>query len=258
MLSPASNRFVVLNVKTVPCPDTRALAPPNIHPAISRPALHKIGCISVLVGYEEGGRFSVDDLLTTSLADHDEADMIGILDRLLPSCRVGNSLITFNGADHDLRMLMLRACALWMVPLNTLPAWTKAPAPLHVDLYGDVFGPGITRWSLPDIAAAHGLSTRPSMPNRSTAWLFRHKSFPEIEGRSRLDVAAIFIAYAAHRSFLDGYDGHLLSAWTEIGRLFEEGSWSRDEPNPLAGHNLVDVARRAIEPSTPTPAEDPF
>lgn len=259
MLKLATKRFAVLDIESVPCPDTAALAPRSDQNLVHRGALQKIACVSLLYGVEDGARFKVEDLRTFSLADYDESDIIGTLDLLLPPCADNNLLITYNGVSHDMRLLMLRACSLWMFPLDTLAAWFEAPPSRHLDLHRSVYGgPGSTRWSLADISAAHGLAIRPGLLAKSIFWLHEHERYEVIEEHNRMDVAATFLGYAAHRSFVTGRDGYLLSAWAELGRLFEHAPSCVAKVNPLASHCLVAAARQALDPLPEAPLPEPF
>ena len=259
MLKPANKRFAVLDIESVPCPDASALAPRSSQNLVHRGALQKIACASLLYGTEEGATLHVEDLRTFSLATHEESHIIGMLDLLLPSCNEHSLLITYNGVSHDLRLLMLRACSLWMFPLDTLAAWSTAPASLHLDLHRSVYGgQGISRWSLADISAAHGLALRPGLLAKSIFWLHEHERYEVIEEHNRMDVAATFLSYAAHRSFVTGRNRYLLSAWAELGRVFEHAPSCVAKVNPLASHCLVSAARQALETSPAEPPDEPY
>lgn len=256
MLRPASSRFAVLSLETVLCPDSAALVPENLRAPHSI-ALQKLACITLLSGEEKAGRFQVEELRSLSLNEHDEADMIGMLDMLLPPLLPRNILVTFGGTQRDLLILKLRACALWMVPLENLAAWTRAPTCQHVDIQRDVYGGSAgARLGLPEIAAAQGLAILGRVPAKSIRWLYKHGRDEEIRERNRMKAAATFISYAAHRSFMTGCDGYLISAWSELGRIFDEGS--RGRVNPLTGHCFVAAARQALEPPSEAAADEPF
>lgn len=256
MLKRREGRFAVLDIETVPCPDAAALAPRSSQRLVTRGPLQRIACASLLYGREEGGRFHVEDLRTFSLADGEECAIIGSIELLLPPCENGNRLITFNGAAHDLRLLMLRSLGLWMFPLDQLAAWSVAGAERHIDLHREVYGgAGMPRWSLADITASLGLALRPGLLGKSIFWLHEHDRYDVIVEHNRMDVAGTFLAYAAHRSFMEGLDRYMLSAWCELGRLFEGVPSCVSSPGPLACHSLVEAARAAIDP---LPQADPF
>src|SRR5687768_2200300 len=73
------SRFAVLDVQAVPCRSSAALSPRGLPSAAPRPALQKIGCVTLLRGQEDASLFRVYSMEPVSLAEHSEADILGRL-----------------------------------------------------------------------------------------------------------------------------------------------------------------------------------
>lgn len=240
---PSQRRVVVLDIETLPCPDSLSQAHAKSRGGYARPALHKVICASVLTADERVSGYHDLDIRTFDEGMIDEAGLIGFVDLLLPDPSDDRSrLVTFNGARSDLAILKHRACANWLFAVPSLSGWCEGRGD-HVDLMQVGFGSLDDRWSLSDICAGFGLAIRGGLLGRSVAQLHGTGRLDAVREHNRLDVVGTFLAYAYHRSFQAANNRFVASAWDQVAKLLDGVPSVNLEAVRLSRHHLVSLAR---------------
>lgn len=239
--------YAVLDIETMPCPDALSLSPDggNGHRRI---ALHRLASVAVISGTYEDAAFTGTDIRVFTSEEHDEVAMLSFVDHLLPdpfdpSARV----ITYNGNEHDLPLLRLRAGANWCHSLTNLTAWTEPRRRGRIDLISEGFGSSGARWRLTDLCAGLGFTTRHGLIAQSVLSLISRERWDAVAEHNMMDAVGTFLAYASHLSLEANSHRPLASAWVELARLLEGTDSVNKGSRPIWHHHFVDRARRVMK-----------
>ncbi len=238
----------VLDIETAPAADLVAAAGRQSAAGYGRPGLHKIVCASVLTYRQcwRSGAFSGVKLHTfTSERDPEASVLVGV-DLTLPDPSDPHArVITWNGVNHDMRMLRTRATALWMTRLRALRGWTSNGCrDRHLDLMR-AGGGGAGNWSrLRDACAGMGVSLHPGDETMTRA--LAAGAWDRVAAHNRMDVLGTFLVHAVRDGFERGCPVPAATAWSEVAKLTRATPRASRHEAALSTHFLVGVAERQL------------
>jgi hypothetical protein len=241
-------RGCVIDIETVPDRDAVELAPSSARGGWQRPLLHKVVAASALTFERDrrDGGFRRLRLSSWHGGRMAEAQIIGCVDGALPDPALeGATLVTFNGAAHDLPILRARAMSLWMFDLPRLRAW-DGERERHRDLIY-AFGARGKRPSLAEVGASIGtrVACRPREAN--SARCVEEADWTPIVHKCEADVAATFIAFAYDAAWRSGDDRLVASAWVALAEALAARGERAHHLHHLRYHHLVDAGRLRLE-----------
>lgn len=238
---PTAGAFVVLDVETAPADEAVALADRRRGEPGERSTLHALTAATVL-RFEVGSDFTFAgfSLRSFDCMEQDEGDLVLKLDEELSSAHAaGATLVTFNGAAHDLAMIERRAARHWLFSAGRYPRW-RLGSGSHLDLMRDGVGCSTGRWpSLIDACAAFGVAATP---------------VPRVDGekaigtyrKSEVDVVATFVLLLYDLAARTGDIAPMLRGWDGLARHLSSPLVRAPHLAPFARHPHVAAARRVI------------
>lgn len=238
---------MVLDVETAPADEAVALADRRRGEIGERSTLHALTAATVLqFKVAPDFAFSNFSLCSFDCIECDEGELVLKLDAVLSSAHAaGATLVTFNGAAHDLAMIERRAARHWLFSAGRYSRW-RLGAASHLDLMRDGVGCSTGRWpSLIDACAAFGVAAAP---------------VPRIDGekaigtrrKSEVDVVATFVLFLYELAARTGDIAPMLRGWDGLARHLSSPLVRAPHLTPFARHPHVTAARRVIASLAPT------
>lgn len=238
----------VLDIETAPAADLVVAAGRRSAAGFARPCLHKVVCATVLTYRQclRSGAFSGVELHTFTTERDPEASVLVGIDLMLPDPTDPDArVVTWNGVQHDMRMLRTRATALWMTGLRALRGWTSQGCrDRHLDLMRSGGG-GAGNWSrLRDVCASMGVSLHPGDETMTRA--LAAGAWDRVAAHNRMDVLGTFLVYAARDGFDRGCPVPSATAWSEVARITSATPRNYRQESALSSHYLIGVAERQL------------
>lgn len=238
---PTAGLFVVLDVETAPADEAVALAERRRGEHGERSTLHALTAATAL-RFEVAPDFTFSDFSLRSFdcIDVDESELVLRLDHALKiDHSAGATLITFNGAAHDLAMIERRAARHWLFSAGRYPRW-RLGGGSHLDLMRDGVGCSTGRWpSLIDACAAFGVAAAPIPPVATEKAIGTRR-------KSEVDVVATFILFLYELAARTGDIAPMLHGWDALARHLSSPLVRAPHLTPFARHHHVMTARRVI------------
>lgn len=226
-----AGRLFVIDLETIPDPRAVAIAPRGRE--IARAALHRVTAYSTLAAHEDGdGRWT--GLSLRSASDPDEFELLmGIDASLSELVEAGGTLVSFNGASHDMAVLRRRAAANWMFGL---PGLGRLDAVAHRDLMrSHMRGRRDGMPSLRDACAGYGIPTDHRLADR--------RGGPDGPVRkSQVDVVATFLLTLYELAIERGDETPLVAGWMALADHLAEPSLRAPHLDQFRWHPLLAAA----------------
>lgn len=233
-------RCAVLDVETGPDVDAMLNAVPRPTAEADLAALHRLR-LAVVLTFDQIGGAPPTNLRFERFADVvREQELVVRIDRALPEANEANRLVTFNGGNWDLPMIMQRAAATWCFSASRVTAWSDARADRHHDMMRRGCPRSNKGWSsLADRAAAIGIDMRIA---RGKAV----KTRASIRRRCTADVAATYLLYISAEAVRRSDARFFAGGWLALAEVISADPAIFRDIRYLAEHPMLDGCRALL------------